>query len=117
MTDVWDPSATGPSTCLRDAVHPQGADGNRTRSVVSRDASQIGAAPFSQILQGLFSELVETSRGYVSLKLAIPQGRVELSEPDTERGQVFIRQLAYCFLYLLNRTHSVRVPRFLIQSN
>jgi hypothetical protein len=107
---VGDRSSTARSTCLPNAVHHQGADDNKTRSEVSHDASQIGAAPFSQILQSLVSELVETSRGYVSLKLPIPQSRVKLSEPDTERSQVFFRDVAYCLLYLLNRAHSVRVP-------
>ncbi len=99
------------------AARPLEANDSNARSVVSRDASQIGAAPLAQIPQSLFGELVEPACGYVRFKLPIPSCSIELSEPVTECCQVIWRKLAHRFFYYLNRAHSVRVACLSIQCN
>lgn len=115
--DASDSVATAHSFCPPAVAHPRGVGDSKARSVVSRDASQIRATPFAQIVQGLFGELVKSARGYIRPKLPIPQDCIELGEPYTERRKVLLWELAHRFLYLLNRAHSERVPRLRIQRN
>lgn len=65
MMDDGDPVLTGRSTCPPAAARRLGVGDSKAKSVESLDASQIGAAPFAQISQGLFRELIKTARSYV----------------------------------------------------
>jgi len=56
--------------------------------IAALDSSQVGAAPFAEILEGFARKMVEQSFARVLLKLPIPRLGVEPIEPLTKRRQI-----------------------------
>ena len=90
---------------------PAGADSS-ARTSAPRGSSQVGATPLMPVPQGLIGESIETALSDGPLELAVPGRSVELSEPGSQRDQVFVGKVADCVLNLIDCAHcsSVSAP-------
>jgi hypothetical protein len=76
----------------------------------SRGASQIRAAPFPQVTDGLIRESIETTGGDILLELLVPRGGIEAEKPIAKRGQIVARELLDGILDVKNGAHVWRIP-------
>lgn len=75
----------------------------------SRGASQIRAAPFAQVADGLIGEGAKMAGGDIRLELLVPRGGVEAEKPIAERGQIVARELLDGVLNVKNGAHVGRI--------
>lgn len=87
-TDAVDPAARAHNTCPLAAARPPAVGDSTARSVESLGVSQIGTAPFAQILQRFFGELVKPARSHILLELPVPSARIEPGKPSAKCRQV-----------------------------
>lgn len=85
--------------------------GNRNaRSFYWRGASQIGATPFTQILQSFVGKFVEPSGSNIRFELLVPGFRVEIREPRAKTRKLLARKLANGRFDLFNAAHAGNLP-------
>ena len=88
---------------------PSVAARRTSKTLGSRDASQILTASFAKVADGLICECVETPGCDILRELLVPGGGVEAEKPIAESGQIAARELLDGVLNLKNGAHAGRI--------